>query len=570
MCLCAVCVLSLFVFLGAAWFNTRGEPREAVVALSMLDKGNWVLPVNSGVDMAYKPPLLHWCIAAISAVAGGVSEYTSRMPSAMALSVMVLAGFLFYARRKDTETAFLAALITLTCFEVHRAGMACRVDMLLTAAMVLALYRLYAWGERGLKGIPLTGILCLSAATLTKGPVGIVLPCVVPAVFLWIRGMKFMRIFLSFFMVAVLSCILPAVWYWAAWLQGGEEFYALVYEENVLRFLGKMTYESHVNPAYYNLVTVISGYLPYTLLLLVSLFFLRWRGVAGPGPVSSWWRQLKNYVRRMDDVRLFSLLSIVIIFVFYCIPKSKRSVYLLPIYPFIAWFLAEYMLYLRRRHVRALQIFGSIMAALALLLTATLGAVRLGWVSDAWFAAGRHAAQNLAFLHALRDVPLAWTDVVIVLLPVAAALLYCRYCRRLSAGNGIIYAIVGVIGTIFFALDGWYQPVVLNVKSDKPVARQLETIVPEGRIYSYHSNQVKGNPMRHFTVNFYMGDRMVPFEDFMPQEGFLYMGADQQEIFLSECGRGYELEEVYDTGHESCDDRRVNRLYRFRRAERTD
>ena len=55
--LAILCVASLFLFLGEALFNTRGEPREAVVALSMLQDGNWVLPVNNGVDMAYKPPL---------------------------------------------------------------------------------------------------------------------------------------------------------------------------------------------------------------------------------------------------------------------------------------------------------------------------------------------------------------------------------------------------------------------------------------------------------------------------------------------------------------------------------
>ena len=93
--LVALCVVSLFLFLGQTFFNTRGEPREAVVALSMLQQGNWVLPVNNGVELAFKPPFFHWCIAAISTVAGTVNEYTSRMPSALALSAMVLVGYVF-------------------------------------------------------------------------------------------------------------------------------------------------------------------------------------------------------------------------------------------------------------------------------------------------------------------------------------------------------------------------------------------------------------------------------------------------------------------------------------------
>lgn len=558
--LCILCVLSLFLFLGLTLFNTRGEPREAVVALSMLDKGNWVLPVNNGVDMAYKPPFFHWCIAVISSVTGLVSEYTSRMPSALALSAMILVGFVFYAKRRGCEVAFLAALITLTNFEVHRAGVACRVDMVLTAAMVIALYQLYRWGERGLKGIPIAGILCLSAAALTKGPVGIVLPCLVPALFLWIRGMRFMKIFFSFLAVALSSCILPALWYWAAYLQGGQRFYDLVYEENVLRFLGKMTYESHINPAYYNVVTVVSGYLPYTLLLLVSLFFLKYKRISGKP--REWWARFRKYVGGMDDTRLYSLLCIVVIFVFYCIPKSKRSVYLLPIYPFIAYFLAEYILYLRHKHLKAVHIFGSIMSGLACLLLLAFCAVRADWVPESWLGSGRHAMQNQAFVHALRDFPLSVSDAMVVLLPVLAAGFYLYSQRRQSEGNGIIYALVGVIFSIFFALDGVYQPVILNVKSDKPVAEQIAAIVPEGTIYSFHSNQPEGNPMRQFTVNFYLGDRVVPFENFMPDDGVLLMGEDQREIFLSLYG-DYVLDDIYDSKHISCDDRRVNHLYHF-------
>ena len=75
----------------------------------------------------------------------------------------------------------------------------------------------------------------------------------------------------------------------------------------------------------------------YTLLGLVSLFFLRYR--KPQGRVRTWWSRFVAILRNMDDARLYSLLCIVIIFTFYCIPKSKRSVYLLPIYPFIAYFL---------------------------------------------------------------------------------------------------------------------------------------------------------------------------------------------------------------------------------------
>ena len=48
-----LCLLTLFPFIGAMEYNTKGEPREAIVSQSMLATGNWVLPRNSGGEMAY-------------------------------------------------------------------------------------------------------------------------------------------------------------------------------------------------------------------------------------------------------------------------------------------------------------------------------------------------------------------------------------------------------------------------------------------------------------------------------------------------------------------------------------
>ena len=556
--LATVCILTLFLFLGETLFNTRGEPREAVVALSMIQDGNWILPINNGVDMAYKPPFFHWLIALISSVTGGVTEYTSRMPSALALTAMVLAGYGFYARRSGATIALLTGLITLSNFEVHRAGVACRVDMLLTAMMVIALYQLYRWMERDMKGLPVWGILALSGALLSKGPVGAALPCLVLLIFGVMRGKGFWRTFGKLFGVGLLSCVLPSVWYILAWQQGGQRFLDLIYEENVLRLIGKMTYESHVNPWYYNVMTVVTGFVPYTLLVLMSLCVLKYRKPTGS--MRTWWERTKKYVREMDDVRLFSLLSFAIIFVFYCIPKSKRSVYLLPVYPFLAYFLAEYFIWLKNNHRRTLTTFGGIMAALGVLLTATFVAVRMGAVPESMFS-GKHAAQNTAMLAALRDTSLDIGQTIASILPLlgAGVFLYSRKKQR----NPIFGVFIGVF-SIFFALDGVYQPLVLNTKSDKPQAEIIRKYVPQGRVYSYRAEVTPGNPMHPFTINFYLGDRVVPFTAFMPAEGYLITGDDDIDTFRKRFP-DYEAAEAADLNHRSCDDRRMLRFYRFKK-----
>ena len=92
----------------------------------------------------------------------------------------------------------------------------------------------------------------MGCATLTKGPVGILLPCMVTGVFLLIRGTSFFKAFFSMALVAITSCILPALWYIAAYQQGGDNFISLVMEENFVELVER-EYDKggqhHVNAA---------------------------------------------------------------------------------------------------------------------------------------------------------------------------------------------------------------------------------------------------------------------------------------------------------------------------------
>ncbi len=558
--LIAVCFFSLICFLGFSLFNTKGEPREAVVALSMLKYGNWVLPVNNGMDIAYKPPFFHWCIAIFSSLNGVVTEFTSRLPSALALTLMIVSCYLFHAKRTQ-KLALLTCLITLTCFEVHRAGMACRVDMMLSALTVMALYQLYGWGERDMKGVPWIAILCMSGAFLTKGPVGIILPCFVEAVFLLIRGKKLLRIVRNFVLVALASCVIPAVWYVAAYRQGGDNFLQLVYEENILRFAGKMSYESHVKPVSYNFLCVIFGLAPYTLLLIMSLFVLKYKRlkIVTHGATA----KIARYFREMDDVRLFSLLTIVIIFVFYCIPKSKRSVYLLPIYPFLAYFLAEFIMYLSRSRLAVIKVFGNTLVAISALLLIVFVCVRVGLVPDTLFS-GPHAGQNIAMLNALETAPLGVSGVVIILLPIIASVIY--FVMKRNGGTRLLYSISAVIIALYMALDGFYLPTMLNSKSDIWVAKKIKSEVPDGTIYSYRTDVTTGDRMHPFTINFYLGDRIVPFDYVLPSDGYLIAGDNDIETFRITYPE-YSVSETIDFNHKSCDDGKMLHLYKFNKKK---
>ena len=41
-------IVMMIPFLGLTDYNTKAEPREAVVAYTILELGNWILPINNG------------------------------------------------------------------------------------------------------------------------------------------------------------------------------------------------------------------------------------------------------------------------------------------------------------------------------------------------------------------------------------------------------------------------------------------------------------------------------------------------------------------------------------------
>ena len=554
-------VLVIVPFLGETIFYSKGEPREAIVAYTMLKSGNWILPVNYGVEIAYKPPFLYWAIAVVSSIMGGVTEFSSRMPSALAFLAMQLVFFSFVAKRKNIKTAFLTSILLLSSFEVHRAAVACRRDMVQVSFIVIALCLLFRWDEKGSKEIPWLAVLLMACATLTKGPVGSIFPCVGIGIYQLLRGRSFGKTFFSLLGIGLLSLVPLGIWFWAAYQQGGESFINLMMEENTGRFFRKMSYASHENPLWYNFVTIIWGWIPWTLVLLISLFGLKWKEMRFLPEGSSWSERFNKAwtkFRSQSPLHLFTWVVILFIFIFYCIPKSKRSVYLLPIYPFMAMLIAEYFLALVQRKAKVFKISAYIFASLALLLTVTFIIVRFGLIPDSVWGTGKHAAENIGFMHALENVDLPFSKWLIVALPAIAGICTLIALVKRADTRSLLYSIAGCILCLFVSLDGVYQPTVLATKSDKRLAEQVNTYVQDGFMYSYTPPLI-----RFYCTNYYLNDRMRDFVPGLSGTGYVMLSKWTKEEFLKKYSDEYRLEEVYTTPYRSCDLRDKILIYKF-------
>ena len=275
-----------WIFLGE--FYTKGEPREACEALSMIRQGHWIVPVGYADEIGYKPPLMHWFIAGVSLLTGSVSEWTSRLPSALALFGLTVLFFDFLRKRTSLQTSMLAALLMLSSFEMHRNGLECRVDMTLAFFMAASMLTLYRWHEKGMKGFSYVSALLMACACLVKGPVGTILPVLIFALFALMRGAGFWKVVGKSALLVVVSLIPLLVWYYLAWKDQGDYFLSVVFAENIGRFAGMkdatlgIQYNlGHEGPFWYYLPALMAGLLPYSLVLPVAAVLFKWK---------SWWK----------------------------------------------------------------------------------------------------------------------------------------------------------------------------------------------------------------------------------------------------------------------------------------
>lgn len=517
-----IATLSTLPWIGLGEFYTKGEPREAALAISMIEKGEWIIPSSYADEFAYKPPLNHWLISAFSLAInkGEVTPFASRLPSAIAFIAMIGICFMFFARRRPVLEAFISCLIIITCFEIHRAAMTTRIDMLLTFLMVAALIQLYTWHEKRRFGLLLSAWAFLSLATLAKGPVGALLPCLIFGIFLLTRRENFFKSALKCLAILASALIVPLIWYYAAYQIQGDAFLDKVFAENFGRFLRldssslDIDYELGVeNPWYYYPVSLIGGFLPWTILLAISLFFIRYKKPSGT--IKSFISQIMS----MDKVLLFSLLVTVVTITFFTVPASKRSTYIMLTYPFIAIFIARFFIFLTDAKPMAVRISTSILLSVGILALLVVILAYTGIITE-------DMAQSLSKRErTLRDIHVFFTlfrypgwlgllGITILL----AAIVNSFYLLRKKMNLKILMAGFGLMLAINIFMDSYLLPGYKDAYSTRPFAELL------AKKYDLNDNVYVTNYLKSYrnldSLNFSMHNRFKNIEKEKPDSGY--------------------------------------------------
>lgn len=301
-------------------FYTRGEPREGLVVQEMVRGNGWILPLRNANDIPRKPPFFHWLAAGASLMLGHVDEVTMRLPSATCSVLAVVLVFLWASASGGPAQGLLTAAVTATSFEWIRAATLARVDMVYASALVAAVFgldRLLRGGARreGAYRALLYG--GLTAATLTKGPVALVLMVLAIPLLAWWRGAPgvWRRLRAGRGLAVVL--LIVTSWVALAARRHGDAFVEIALRENIHHLIDTdVGATGHAHGAAYLIAVTLLGLLPWTPLLPFAIAALR--------------------DRPRDDGTIVAAVWIILVVGLHLLASAKRSVYLLPAYPAIA------------------------------------------------------------------------------------------------------------------------------------------------------------------------------------------------------------------------------------------
>jgi 4-amino-4-deoxy-L-arabinose transferase-like glycosyltransferase len=322
----ALGILLFVANLGGAPLYTKGEPREAVTVFDIVHGGGVILPMRAGVEIPSKPLLMHWLAAIVSLIAGGVSAWTVRLPSATFAIAGMIVTYLYVRKLFEARGALLSAILLGTAFQYMQAGTGSRVDMTLTFFMTLAFFEFIAVAESLSTRITLL-YFAIACAVLTKGPIGAALPALVALMwilFTW-RWSLLRRLRLG--RGAMIVGLIGGGWYLAAIVIGGAAFvHKQILGENLYRLIGHTGFShGHAHPFYYEEGALLAGFLPWTPIASIAAL-----------------QALRN--RRRLDARLGYLLTwFLTVLIFYNLPQSKRGVYLLALYPALTTIVALFL-----------------------------------------------------------------------------------------------------------------------------------------------------------------------------------------------------------------------------------
>ena len=419
-----------------------------------------------------KPPLFFWAIGLSSFLLNGFTSFSVRFPSALFGTLTVLLTFFLGRKLYCSRSGFLSGFILATNVEFHYLATRANIDTTLTFFTTAALICFFHWYSQR-KTLSIYGFyVAMAFATLTKGPVGFILPLLVALIYLGIQrewqSIRKMRLFTG--LVLLLGIVL--CWYLPAVLKGGREYldYTIL-RQTIDRYSEGW---SHARSILYYFYIFPTDFLPWTLFLPAGFIHL----CTGIG-------------KEKKRESLFLLVWFSVIFLFFTFSKGKRELYLAPLYPAASvivgklWFdfISTPMERLKREWI-SVPLYGLMGAAL-------IGGLALPWVLRATLP----AYQAYGF--------------PVTLLMVGGSIALFLSWRKKRYGVVFLLVVAIMSAGLFYTL-GVVYPLVNPYKSARYLSQEIVSRIKPGERLGYLGTNMTA------PFNFYTG--IVPIVELEKKE----------------------------------------------------
>jgi 4-amino-4-deoxy-L-arabinose transferase-like glycosyltransferase len=481
-----------FVKLGSAGLVDPDEPYYAVPALEMLKANSWAVPLFRGQPWFDKPVLFYWMILAAFKTFG-VSEWAARIGSALsglggALAVATLAP----ARFRRSGAHVLAAVVLATSLEYALLSRTAVTDMTLTFFLTLGFLTAARHLESGGSGAAFAAGCAFGLATLTKGPVGVIVPCLALAGYGVATGRREMLALRPLAAGATGFVTTAAPWY----------LYMLIAHHDLLltEFLSKenlgrfMSPEHRQVPLFYVWV-LAAGMMPWSAALPAAL-----------GRAVRDWRNGEDRTGSPPGT-VFALAWFTAVVGVFSVSASRLSTYVLPAFPAAAFLIADFWrdAFARPRH------------------EARTGPLTVAWLSAAVSAAG--AGAMLVFAHQGRFPDAGVAVAVLAALVIGATVAAVAAVRVRRADLFAAVQAASTVAIMLVIVSAW--PAIEPSESTKTLIAKLEADGLAGQLAGAYR-------VRDVSLDFYLG-RAVAFEN-DPGELLARVKSDPNRLWVVPAG----------------------------------
>jgi 4-amino-4-deoxy-L-arabinose transferase-like glycosyltransferase len=513
---------------GVLFFSMNGvrpldnpdEGRYTEIPREMLESGDFVSPRLNGVLCFEKPPLFYW-LQATALKVGGINERSSRFwPAGFALLgclVTYLGGRSIFGR----QSGFLGSMILGTSFLYFALSQVVILDMVVSVIISAALlvFLICVRQEPGRKRyfLSICFFTLLALATMTKGLIGLVIPCAV--IFIWSLILNKWKALWPFYPLSgiVLFLAIAGPWHILAWKANPEFAWFYFVNEHFLRYLTPD--HGRVQPFWF-----FFAILPVVLFPWIGFCFQ-----AMVRPLTGGWRSIRE---RSDH--LFLIIWILFTLLFFSASDSKLIPYILPLLPAFALLIGDLLSNARGKkgsvNLKAgtyVFIGGALLLAIALPILAIDRGERAAPNALAWSIAG----SSVLFIGAIITLVVVRKDSGLTLLAIPFSTMFVFYlvfnplgsAIRNNSTKSIALALkeLSVPSAQVYSLLDYHQDLVPYLGGKVSVA----ACEPDEQTFGY---SLEEQPARWLSEYEYMKE----WDDLLPQ--FAISKKEKAEVFASE------------------------------------